>query len=191
MNLFFRLIALLIRNSLWGKKLNYMDEAVLKFRVWITDQDAFMHMNNSRYNSICDLAGLDLMTRTGVLGPMRKQGYAPVIVYRGVTLHRMLKFPDAYEVGTKFIGWTGPYMCFQHAFRKGSKLYAEAISIGRAVGQGTDKPTIQALIERLGLDDAPESPPLPQFCLEKIAEVEAARDARRSERRLAEAASAA
>jgi len=183
MNLFFRLIALLIRNAISRERIDYLDTAVLRFRVWITDQDAFMHMNNSRYNSICDLSGIDLMTKIGVLGPMRKAGYAPVIVYRGVTLHRMLKFPEAYDVRTRVSGWTGAYVCFAHDFYRGDRLCAEAVSIGRAVGKGADKPTIQGILEKLGLDDAPRSPDLTAFCKTKIEELEAARAERRALRK--------
>lgn len=182
MNLFLRLMALLIRNALGHERIGYLDEAVLNFRVWITDQDAFMHMNNSRYNSICDLGGLDLMTRIGVLGPMRRAGYVPVIVYRGVTLHRMLRFPDAYSVHSRVIGWDGPYVCFQHDFIRKSRLCAEAISIGRMVGKHDDKPDIDTILAALDLPAAPERPPLPEACRMKIEEIEAVREKRRLEK---------
>ncbi len=182
MNLFFRLVALLIRNALNRVRIGYLDEAVLNFRVWITDQDAFLHMNNSRYNSICDLAGLDLMTKTGVLGPMRKAGYLPVIVYRGVTLHRMLRFPDAYSVHSRIIGWDGPYVCFRHDFRRRGALCAEAVSIGRLVGKGDDKPDVPTVLAKLGLPQPPDMPALTAFCRTKIDEIESVRAERAAAR---------
>ncbi|MEM0987111.1 MAG: acyl-CoA thioesterase [Pseudomonadota bacterium] len=182
MNLFLRLLALLVRNTFSNVRIGYLDTAVLKFRVWITDQDAFMHMNNSRYNSISDLAGLDLMMKVGVLNPMRKAGYLPVIVYRGVTLHRMLKFPDAYEVQSKITAWEGPYVCFQHDFMRRDTLCAQVISIGRIVGKGADKPYIERILKAFDMPAPPASPPLSDFCRMKIDEIERARDARKRNR---------
>ena len=182
MNLFFRLLTLLLMRRLRPRRISYLDEAVRAHRVWLTDQDAFMHMNNSRYNSLCDLSSLDLMMRAGLLGPLRKAGLAPVIVYRGITIHRMLKFPDAYEVGTRIVAWTGAYICFRHEFRRGNRLCAEGYSLGRAVGEREDKPDVQTLIARLDLKDTPESPPVPEICRLQIDLIEAARAARRAER---------
>ncbi len=182
MNLFLRLLALLLMRRLRPRRAGYLDEAVRGYRVWLTDQDAFMHMNNSRYNSMCDLSSLDLMMRAGLLAPLRKAGLAPVIVYRGITIHRMLKFPDAYEVGTRIVAWTGAYICFRHEFRRHGRLYAEGYSVGRAVGEGADKPDVQALIERLDLKGTPESPPVPEVCRLQIDLIETARAVRRAER---------
>ncbi|MEM7768535.1 MAG: acyl-CoA thioesterase [Pseudomonadota bacterium] len=185
MNLFFRLLVMLARNLLFPRRIGYLDESILNFRVWITDHDAFMHMNNSRYTSICDLGSIDLLMKAGVFGPVRKAGFSPVIVYRGVTLHRMLRFPNAYSIRTCIIGWDGPYVCFKHDFVRKTKLCAEAISIGRMVGKGDNKPDIERILTALDLPEPPKSPPLPDVCRNKIDEVETARAKRAADRKKA------
>lgn len=160
MNLFFRLVALLIRNLTVAKSIGYLDTATLRFSVWITDQDAFQHMNNSRYVSIADLAVIDLMMRTGVSKPMRAKGITPVIVYKNCIYHRMLRFPQSYEVKSRFAAWEGPYVFFEHLFMREGKLMAESITVGRLVGRKGERPTVQEAVELLGWENVPQSPPL-------------------------------
>ncbi|MEM9738848.1 MAG: acyl-CoA thioesterase [Pseudomonadota bacterium] len=160
MNLFFRLFRTILWDLIGRKSIGYLDKSTLKFRVWITDQDAFQHMNNARYMSITDLSVIDLIIRTGVGAPMRKKGIIPVIVYKNCTYHRMLKFPQTYEVQSRFAAWDGPYVFFEHLFIRKGKLVSESISVGRLVGRKGEKPTVQEAIELLGWEDVPESPPL-------------------------------
>lgn len=179
MNLFFRLIFLIARNLVIRRPLGYLEEARLKFRVWITDQDAFQHMNNSRYISIADLAVIDLVMRTGVAAGMRRAGLAPVVVHRRISFYRMLRFPQAYEVVSRFTGWSGPYVAFRHDFVRDGELHAECVTIGRLVGRKGERPTVQEAIEDLGWKDVPRSPELPAPVRQQIDELERERSHRR------------
>jgi len=160
MNLFFRLIRTIIWDTLFRRSIGYLEPSTLKFRVWITDQDAFQHMNNARYFSITDISVIDLIIRTGVGKPMRKKGIMPIIVHKNCIYHRMLRFPQAYEVKSRFAAWEGPYVFFEHLFLKDGNLAAESISVGRLVGKRGERHTVQEAIELLGWENVPESPPL-------------------------------
>ncbi len=178
MNLFLRLMVLLARTRLDGRKIGFFDETRLKFRVWITDQDAFQHMNNGRYLSITDLAVIDFLIRSGTYAGMRKLGWIPVVVHKEVSIHAMLKFPNAYEVVSHLEGWTDKYICIRHKFLRDGKLTADSLSIGRVRGQRGSNPSVTEVIKTLNLDvDATTSPPLPADCLERIAKLEGARKA--------------
>ena len=178
MNLFLRLITLLIRTRLDGRKIGFFDESRLKYRVWITDQDAFQHMNNGRYLSITDLSVIDFLIRTGVYSGMRKRGWIPVVVHKEIAIHSILKFPQAYEVVSFLEGWTDKYICIRHKFMREGILTADSLSIGRVRGQRGSNPDVQELIDTLELGlDFSKSPALPQDCLERIAKLEAAREA--------------
>ena len=172
MNLFFRLLLLLIRDRFFVGPIGYLETATLRHRVWITDQDAFMHMNNTRYMSIADLAVIDLTIRTGVFRAMRKAGLTPVVVYKDIGIHRPLKFPQDYEVQSRICGWNGPYVFFEHSFLRKGKLHAEAVTIGRIIGKRGERPTAQEMIETLGLDSLPESPPVSKRLLAEVSRLE-------------------
>ncbi|MEM1106785.1 MAG: acyl-CoA thioesterase [Pseudomonadota bacterium] len=175
MNLFFRLLYLVIKNLTVAKPLGYLDLATLKFRVWITDQDAFQHMNNSRYMSIADLAVIDLVMRTGVAKPMRRKGITPVLVYKSCAYHRIMKFPQAYRVESRFSAWDGPYVFFSHRFLREDTLIAEGMSVGRLIGRKGERPTVQEAVELLGWENVPESPPLSDEEARVLAQLKAGR----------------
>ena len=180
MNLFLRLVALLVRNTFFAGPVGYLEPTRLKYRVWITDQDAFQHMNNGRYLSITDLSVIDHLMRSGILRHVRRAGLMPVVVYKDITIHKMLRFPQKYEVETDLVGWTGPYACYRHRFVQGERLCAESLAVGRIVGSKGERPTMQALAEQFDLENVPESPPLPQPFLDAIERLEAQRKQRRA-----------
>ena len=65
MNLWFRLLYLLVV-SWFRPRLGYFDESVLRMRVWLSDIDVNIHMNNARYLAVMDLGRFDLFLRTGM-----------------------------------------------------------------------------------------------------------------------------
>lgn len=180
MNLFFRLIILIIRNLTVAKPIDYLEQATLKFKVWITDQDAFQHMNNAVYMSIADLAVIDLLMRTGVAKNMRKNGISPVVVFKSCTYLKMLKFPQAYEVKSRFTAWDGSYIFFEHLFQRNGKLHARAVTVGRLVGRRGKHPSVQEAMEQLGWENVPESPPLTEDEQRLLASIRAERAASKS-----------
>ena len=68
MNLWLRLIWVVIA-ALSGRRVRLpQDPSRLMFRVWFHDLDPFRHMNNGRYLTIMDLGRTDLMLRSGWRG---------------------------------------------------------------------------------------------------------------------------
>lgn len=176
------MLIMMARNWLYrGPRIGQTDERRLSFGVWLTDHDAFHHMNNSRYISVADLAVIDHMMRTGTFQAMRREGMAPVVVHKSISIYRMLRFPQRYHVVSAIVCWTGPYVCFRHRFERKGRLHAEGVTIGRIIGQGSDKPSVDKLIERLDLKDVPESPPIPpdiQLQIDMLEEARARRKAK-------------
>ncbi len=179
MNLFLRLVMLMLRNRLSGTRIGFFDSARLTFHVWITDQDAFGHMNNGRYLSITDLSVIDYLMRTGLYGPLRRRGWMPVVVHKEITIHRMLKFPDRYQVETHLAGWEGPYVLMRHRFVKGGALIADSLSIGRIIGAKGERPSVQDLIDGFDLEGVSQAPTLDAECRDRLDRIEAARRAGR------------
>ena len=67
MNLLLRL-ALVLFQGRRGPRLGLLDTGSLHMRVWPTDLDVLMHMNNGRYLSLMDLGRVDLLVRSGFGG---------------------------------------------------------------------------------------------------------------------------
>ena len=64
MNLIFRLIRIVIA-ALMGQRLGLLDTSEVRLRVWPSDLDFNLHMNNGRYFTVMDLGRIDLMIRIG------------------------------------------------------------------------------------------------------------------------------
>lgn len=158
MNLFFRLLKLLIGFAITRPGCGVLDEATMRLRVWITDHDQFGHMNNSRYISLMDLGMIDLFLKAGMVGDMRRARISPLIAGKRIAFYRPLSFPTRYEVRTRIVCWNTYHVLFQHDFVSGGKLCSRGHSIGRLIGAKGDRPTIDEVIVRTGWDVPAQSP---------------------------------
>ena len=174
MNLFFRLLRTYISALLNTATTHYNDIHKLRFRVLLTDQDVFNHLNNSRYLSFTDLAMVDWLMRVGAWKVIRKQKWFPVFVYKEQFFYKQLRFPDTFTVETKLVGWMGGYLCCEHQFMKGERCYAMSRTIGRIIGRKGQRPTVDQIADLLGVDVA-DRPELPESYVDEINRIEAAK----------------
>ncbi|MEO1661768.1 MAG: thioesterase family protein [Pseudomonadota bacterium] len=133
MNLFFRRLWLLISTLSAPKTAPVLDTYVRTYRVWLTDQDMFLHMTNSRYLSFSDLGRLNLLIQTGLAKALKQNGWRLEICGQTRTITRMLKTPQAFEMACDLEGWTDHYLAFRHQFRRREKLHAEVNTLMRVV----------------------------------------------------------
>lgn len=174
MNLFLRLMWLFIRTRFQSGRTDVFENHTLKCRVWITDQDMFQHMNNGRYLSIMDLALVHWMLRTGTWSSIRAKEWMPLAAYKDVSYVRMMRFPQAYTVETQLVGWQDSYIILKHDFLSKGRLVAATTTIGRLASDKGDKPTMQQVIDHIGLGQL-QSPELPQPYAQRLALLEAER----------------
>lgn len=131
MNLFFRLIGVFL-SAIFSKKDNQITDLFkLKFSVWLTDQDMFAHMTNSRYFSLSDLGTINFIIRSGCWSTMRKRGWIPVIISEKVVISKMLKFPQKFDLETQVTCWDETYVCLQHKFMRNGRKHAEVNVLAR------------------------------------------------------------
>ncbi len=173
MNLFLRLILVFIRASLSKQRVALLDETRLRYRVWLTDQDMFAHMTNSRYLSFSDLGTINYIMRTGCWSILRKRGWFPVICAQSMVISRMLKTPQKFEIVTKTTGWTDTYVCLSHKFYREGRQHAEVRVIARFTSKDKTKVSPQAMMDALG--DEIDSPQLPAPYQAMIKDIEQAR----------------
>lgn len=158
MNLFFRFLRILLSALLSGKRTSLLDPHTIRSAVWIGDHDLMGHMTNSRYSSFTDLAVMNYIARTGALGVFRKNGWLPIIQHEALTYHRMMRFPQKFEVETRLAGWEGSHICFCHTFRSDGRVIAVSRMIARLAGRKKAKVTTDMAMEALGV--RLDSPPL-------------------------------
>ncbi|MGO4704877.1 acyl-CoA thioesterase [Microvirga sp. 2MCAF38] len=105
MNLWLRVLHLLIA-SLFRPKLDPVNEVSrLDFRVWPHDLDTSFHMNNGRYWSLMDLGRADIMVRSGMWRAVLKNRWLPVVSAGQIRFRRELKLFQPFTLETRIVTW--------------------------------------------------------------------------------------
>lgn len=126
MNLYLRLLWLNIRVRI-RPRLSLWSTAVTPFRVWPTDLDIIVHMNNAKYLAIMDLARMDLMMRSGAWAKLQQRGWYPVVAGQTISYFKSLNPWQRFEVHTRILGLDDRWGYLEQRFMRGETLYARAI----------------------------------------------------------------
>ncbi|WP_380169292.1 acyl-CoA thioesterase [Jannaschia sp. R86511] len=160
MKLYLRLLAfvLLTRRR---SRVSLLGPVRTPFRVWPTDLDLLRHVNNGTYLTIMDVARLDLMSRAGLAGPVRRRGWYPVVVAETITFRRSLTLFQRFEIVTTCLGWDDRSIFLSQDFERGGSVVASAVIRARFLGRGGERVTPQQLLELAG--DVGPRPTLPEW----------------------------
>lgn len=161
--MFFRLVWLSIR-ARFGERIQPTDVARTTFRVWPTDLDVLMHMNNGVYLSIMDLGRIDLMARSGAWPRLQKLGYYPVVVSSTITYRRSLEPWQKFIVESAIIGLDDKAGYVEQRFVRDGEIHARAIVKARFLRKSGGTVPMHELAELFGLD--PANHPLPEWVRE-------------------------
>jgi acyl-CoA thioesterase FadM len=135
MNLWFRLLWLLLRTPFRPRLKAPHQPSVLPFRVWFHDLDTSLHMNNGRYWTLMDLGRTDLMLRTGLWRAVLRHRWLPVVNAGTIRFRRELRLFRPFQVETKILCWSESWLVMQHRVlsraRDGSETVA-AVALARA-----------------------------------------------------------
>ena len=165
MNLWFRLIWYLLNG--WRRPALVLPEQAsqLTFRVWPTDLDTSLHMNNGRYLTIMDLGRVDLMLGSGLLKLLLKHGWTPIASGINIRYRRELRLFDRFTLDTQLVCWTDVTVVMEQTFRFVGGARAGQVAARAFVKAGLyDRKvkafvTIAQLLSLLGT--SAESPPVP------------------------------
>ncbi len=132
--------------------------STLKMRVWPTDLDPLMHMNNGVYLSLLDLGRIDLMLRSGAFFKINRQGIYPVVASEAIRFRRSLTPLQKFEIHTRIAAWDDRYFYLRQDFKVRGEVYAEALVKGRFLRRNGGKVAPAELLEslKLNVESAPE-----------------------------------
>lgn len=134
-----------------------LEVAETHMRVWPTDLDMLMHMNNGVYLSLMDLGRIDLMARSGSWGKIRKAGIYPVVVSEAIRFRKSLLPFQKFFIRTQIVGWDERYFFLRQKFvvrrrEGGEDIYASAIIKGRFLGPKGIKVSTEELLKVAGVE---------------------------------------
>ena len=158
MNLLIRLWIVLLHALARPRLRHATEESVIALRVWPNDLDFAGHMNNGRYSTIMDLGRVDLMVRRGLLRPLLRNRWRPLVASSVIRFHRSLRPFVRYELHTRLVYWDDKWFFFEQRFQHRGELYARALvkTVVKSPA-GTVRPT--DLLRAIGSDAVSPSPP--------------------------------
>jgi acyl-CoA thioesterase FadM len=166
MNLWLRVLHLLITSFFRPKLDPVRDVSRLKFRVWLHDLDMSLHMNNGRYWSLMDLGRSDIMIRSGLWRSILKNGWVPVVSAGQIRFRREMRLFQSFTLETRILTWSEGHVVMEHRLisqaRDGAPI-VNAIALVRAGlydRKTKEFMTMERLMAEIGLEaQAPEAAP--------------------------------
>jgi len=135
MNLWFRLLWLLLTTAFRARLTLPREASVLPFRVWPHDLDTSLHMNNGRYWTLMDLGRTDLMLRSGLWRAVLKHRWVPVVNAGTIRFRREIRLFRPFRLETTILCWSESWLVMQHRVlttgRDGAEIVA-AVALVRA-----------------------------------------------------------
>ena len=171
MNRLLRLLWLALR-SRWAERCSTLGPCRTRLRVWPNDLDVFLHVNNGVYFSLCDLARVDLMLRSGSLGVVSGRSRVFLVAAETIQLHRPLGVFQRFDIHTRVLGWDDKAFFVEHRFTvpsrargasgaPGEETVALCVVEGRVFDRKLGQIRPADILKRLDITD--DSPPLPQW----------------------------
>jgi len=167
MNLWLRLLWLLLTVKRRPALTPPHEVSRLHFRVWPHDLDPNLHMNNGRYLTIMDLGRLDYVLRSGLWRPVRAHGWAPMLGGAVIRFRRELRPFARFRLDTRIVAWSDTIGVMEQTFVLQSSAGREVIAARALVKAGFyDRQTrsfvpIKRLIEALGVPPEASISPRP------------------------------
>jgi acyl-CoA thioesterase FadM len=117
-NSFVRIPALAIRQRIRPlPRIGIFDEDVLRMRVGPWDIDFNLHLNNARYLSFMDYGRIHLSVATGILTPVLKERWAPLVGSLSITYPRSLGLFAPFTLTTRTLCWDEKWVYMEQVFR--------------------------------------------------------------------------
>ena len=116
MNLYLRLLWLLLTFRFRARLVPPLDVSRLRLRVLPNDLDLNLHMNNGRYLTLMDLGRVDLMLRGGLWRKVIENRWMPVMSSAIIRFRRELKPFQSFCVETRILYWSEKRFVMEQKF---------------------------------------------------------------------------
>lgn len=126
-NSFIRIPALAIRQKIRPlPRIGIFDEDVVRMRVWPQDIDFNLHLNNSRYLIFMDYGRIHLIAATGMLDPVLRERWMPLVGSLSITYRRSLALFAEFTLTSRMLCWDEKWFYMEQVFRTREGLAAIA-----------------------------------------------------------------
>lgn len=116
MNLWLRLVWVLLTAKGRGHLDVPRESSALAFRVWPHDLDISIHMNNGRYLTLMDLGRLDFMVRSGLWREVLRHRWTPIASAVTIRFQRELRTFQKFRLETRLLCWDAALVVMEQTF---------------------------------------------------------------------------
>lgn len=128
MNLWLRLLWLLVTTPFRERLAMPGDVSRLSFRVGLLDLDTNGHMNNGRYLTLMDLGRMDLLLRGGLWRAVLANKWTPVLSAASIRYRRELRLFRRFRLDSRIVAWSDSWFVMEQSFiahnRRGEEMVA-------------------------------------------------------------------
>lgn len=142
-------------------RIGALDETSLTFRVWPSDLDVLLHMNNGRYLTVMDLGRVDSIIRSGIRRRLRELGWYTVIASETIRFRESLGPFEKFELRTRLLGWDDRSFYMRQTFVRAERTVAVAVVRIRFLRRAGGTISATEVAENLLPGVVP--PPLPDY----------------------------
>lgn len=167
MNLWLRLLHLIMSSFARPPLDPLSDTSCLRYRVWPHDLDLSMHVNNSRYWALMDLGRLDIIIRSGLWRAVVRNRWAPIVNAARIRFRRELRLFRRFRIETRIVAWTETFVVMEHRVLTGGRAGRDIVSAVALASTGLyDRKTksfvpVERLFAEIGLAVSPSPEPTP------------------------------
>ncbi len=156
---FVRIPALALRQHLRPlPRIGILDDDRLQMRVWPTDIDFNLHMNNARYLSAMDYGRMHLLARTGLFEQVLRSRWEPVVGAVWMTYRRSLTLLARYTLASRLVCWDERWFYIEQVFT-GAEGHAATGWVKGALRDANGTLDPRQVIDRIA--PGAQSPPIP------------------------------
>ncbi|MFT5609077.1 MAG: acyl-CoA thioesterase FadM [Parvicella sp.] len=124
--MFRTLLLLLFRNRL--PRIEALEIIHTHIRVWPTDCDFNIHLTNSRYSSLLDLARTQYFIQINSLPKFVGGGWKSVLSSQSISFIKEIKPLEKVDIETRVLSWDRKYCYIEHRFLVADQLHAKALA---------------------------------------------------------------
>lgn len=159
MNLVFRLLWAALAHR-FRSRVPALGPCLTPFRVWPTDLDVLMHVNNGVYFSMMDVARTDLILRAGLARTLRQRGWYPVVTGEEIVFRRSLLPFQRFAIETRLLGWDDKSFIVEQRFLRphDDKPVARALVRGQFLARAGGTVPMPDVAQAAGIEQAPALP---------------------------------
>lgn len=167
MNLWLRLLGLILASLVRAPLRPLAETSRLRFRVWPHDVDTSLHLNNGRYWSIADLGRTDLILRSGLWRAVLRHRWTPVVSAALMRFRRELRPFQGFRLETRIVAWGETWIVIEQRFVTSAR-HGEVVAAVAMVRVGLyDRRTrafvpADRLLAEIGAVPATPPPPSPE-----------------------------